>query len=142
MLDSPQVPTQTRLSVRGVSLEGTLAYEQSLVNLQVKVLDEAIALCDERDRLWKQAREVLSALEAVPVAIEKEFRFKDFNAAFGFMTRVALYAERNDHHPEWFNVYNRVDVALSTHDAGGVTDKDVALAHFMDDAFREITAIK
>ncbi|MFO1017560.1 MAG: 4a-hydroxytetrahydrobiopterin dehydratase [Hyphomonadaceae bacterium] len=75
-------------------------------------------------------------------AIEKEFRFKDFNAAFGFMTRVALYAERNDHHPEWFNVYNRVDVALSTHDAGGVTDKDVALAHFMDDAFREITAIK
>ena len=75
-------------------------------------------------------------------AIEKEFRFKDFNAAFGFMSRVALYAERNDHHPEWFNVYNRVDVTLSTHDAGGVTDKDVALAHFMDDVFREITAIK
>ena len=75
-------------------------------------------------------------------AIEKEFRFKDFNAAFGFMSRVALYAERNDHHPEWFNVYNRVDVTLSTHDASGVTDKDVALAHFMDDAFREITAIK
>ncbi len=75
-------------------------------------------------------------------AIEKEFRFKDFNVAFGFMSRVALYAERNDHHPEWFNVYNRVDVTLSTHDAGGVTDKDVALAHFMDDVFREITAIK
>jgi len=67
-------------------------------------------------------------------AIVKEFRFKDFNAAFGFMSRVALYAERHDHHPEWFNVYNRVDVALSTHDAGGVTDKDVALAHFMDQA--------
>ena len=75
-------------------------------------------------------------------AIEKEFRFKDFNVAFGFMSRVALYAERNDHHPEWFNVYNRVDVTLSTHDAGGVSDKDVALAHFMDDVFREITAIK
>jgi 4a-hydroxytetrahydrobiopterin dehydratase len=67
-------------------------------------------------------------------AIVKEFRFKDFNAAFGFMSRVALYAERHDHHPEWLNVYNRVDVTLATHDAGGVTDKDVALAHFMDQA--------
>lgn len=67
-------------------------------------------------------------------AIVKEFRFKDFNAAFGFMSRVALYAEKHDHHPEWFNVYNRVEVALATHDAGGVTDKDVALAHFCDQA--------
>lgn len=67
-------------------------------------------------------------------AIVKEFRFKDFNAAFGFMSRVALYAERHDHHPEWFNVYNRVEVTLATHDAGGVTDKDVALAHFIDQA--------
>jgi 4a-hydroxytetrahydrobiopterin dehydratase len=65
-------------------------------------------------------------------AICKEFRFRDFNAAFGFMSRVALYAEKADHHPEWFNVYNRVEVTLATHDAGGVTDKDVALAHFMD----------
>jgi len=67
-------------------------------------------------------------------AICKEFRFKDFNAAFGFMTRVAMYAEKHDHHPEWLNVYNRVDATLSTHSAGGVTDKDVALAHFMDQA--------
>ena len=66
-------------------------------------------------------------------AITKEFRFKDFNAAFGFMTRVALHAEKQDHHPEWFNVYNRVEVTLATHDSGGVTDKDVELAHFMDE---------
>jgi 4a-hydroxytetrahydrobiopterin dehydratase len=65
-------------------------------------------------------------------AITKSFKFKDFNAAFGFMSRVALYAEKADHHPEWFNVYNRVEVTLATHDAGGVTDKDVALAQFMD----------
>lgn len=67
-------------------------------------------------------------------AITKQFRFKDFNAAFGFMARVALNAEKQDHHPEWTNVYNRVEVTLSTHDAEGVTDRDVALAHFMDQA--------
>jgi len=67
-------------------------------------------------------------------AIAKQFRFEDFNAAFGFMTRVALMADKMDHHPEWSNVYNKVDVVLTTHDAGGVTDKDVELAAFMDAA--------
>ncbi len=65
-------------------------------------------------------------------AIRRTFRFDDFNAAFGFMARVALMAEKMDHHPEWFNVYNRVEVTLSTHDAGGVTSKDIALARFID----------
>lgn len=65
-------------------------------------------------------------------ALVKTFRFDDFNAAFGFMARVALMAEKLDHHPEWFNVYNRVDVTLTTHDAGGVTELDVKLAQFMD----------
>ena len=67
-------------------------------------------------------------------AISKMLRFRDFNEAFGFMARVALYAERADHHPEWFNVYNRVEVTLTTHDAGGVSEKDVALARFIDAA--------
>ena len=67
-------------------------------------------------------------------AISKSYKFADFNAAFGFMTRVALKADGMDHHPEWFNVYNKVDVTLSTHDAGGVTGKDVELAKFMDEA--------
>ena len=65
-------------------------------------------------------------------AISKTFRFKDFNAAFGFMTHVALEAEKRDHHPEWFNVYNRVEVVLTTHDADGVSTLDVGLAQFMD----------
>lgn len=67
-------------------------------------------------------------------AIAKSYRFADFNAAWGWMTRVALRADAMDHHPEWSNVYNRVEVLLTTHDAGGVTEKDVALALFMDAA--------
>ena len=65
-------------------------------------------------------------------AITKKFVFKDFNQAFGFMARVALVAEKMDHHPEWFNVYKTVEVTLSTHDAGGLTDRDVKLADAMD----------
>lgn len=65
-------------------------------------------------------------------AIRKEFRFKDFNAAFAFMTRVALFAEKHDHHPEWSNVWNRVEIVLSTHDAGGLSMRDVTLARAID----------
>jgi 4a-hydroxytetrahydrobiopterin dehydratase len=65
-------------------------------------------------------------------AISRTFTFKDFNAAFGFMTRAALVAEAMNHHPEWFNVWNRVDVTLSSHDAGGLTEKDLKLAEAMD----------
>ncbi len=65
-------------------------------------------------------------------AIGKTFRFPDFNAAFAFMTRVALRAEKMDHHPEWSNVYDRVEIVLTTHDAGGVTARDVKLARFID----------
>ena len=75
-----------------------------------------------------------AAVEGGRDAIRKTFRFKDFNAAFGFMTRVALKADQLDHHPEWFNVYNRVEVTLATHDADGVTALDVQLASFMDEA--------
>ena len=85
----------------------------------------------------------IDALEKLPLwgsvagdrdAICRTFRFSDFNAAFGFMTRVALKADKLDHHPEWANVYNRVEVTLTTHDAGGVTGLDVEMANFMDEA--------
>lgn len=82
----------------------------------------------------------MTALAALPQwhearggdAIARNFQFKDFNTAFAFMTRTALLAEKMDHHPEWFNVYNKVEVTLSTHDAGGVTENDIAMAKAME----------
>lgn len=65
-------------------------------------------------------------------AIQRTLRFADFKAAFGFMTQVALVAEKLDHHPEWFNVWNRVDITLATHDAGGLSKRDVELARAID----------
>jgi 4a-hydroxytetrahydrobiopterin dehydratase len=89
-------------------------------------------------KLTAEARK--TALQALPgweevsgrEAIAKTFVFKDFNEAFGFMSRVALVAEKRDHHPEWRNVYKTVDVVLATHDAGGVTHKDIDLAKAMN----------
>ncbi|MGJ4953784.1 4a-hydroxytetrahydrobiopterin dehydratase [Bradyrhizobium sp. HKCCYLS20291] len=90
------------------------------------------------ERLANEAR--ASALKELPgwseldgrEAITRSFSFRDFNEAFGFMTRVALVAEKLDHHPEWRNVYRTVDVVLTTHDAGGVTTRDIELAKAMD----------
>ena len=67
-------------------------------------------------------------------AIQRSLKFADFNHAWGFMSRVALAAEKADHHPEWSNVYNRVEIVLSTHDAGGLSEKDIALAKVIDSA--------
>ncbi|KAG0301815.1 hypothetical protein BGZ98_008027 [Dissophora globulifera] len=70
-------------------------------------------------------------------AIKRTLTFKDFNAAFGFMTRVALYADKADHHPEWFNVYNRVEVTLATHDVQGLSVRDVDLAKFINQIYHQ-----
>lgn len=98
---------------------------------QERLSDEAIA-------------EALAALDGWSrsddgIAIEKRFKFKTFREAFGFMTEGALAAEKFNHHPEWFNVYNRVDVRLTNHDAGGLTELDVKLATAMDKAASERT---
>ncbi len=71
-------------------------------------------------------------LAADKKSVQKSFKFENFVEAFGFMTRVALHAEKADHHPEWFNVYNKVDITLNTHDAGGLTQKDLELAQKID----------
>lgn len=92
------------------------------------------------DRLFGAAR--TDALKSVPDwielegrdAIQRSLRFSDFRAAFAFMTEVALTAEKMDHHPEWFNVYGQVDVTLSSHDAGGLTMRDIRLAKAIDTA--------
>lgn len=79
----------------------------------------------ELDALLAQAPEW--QLRADGKALERKFIFADFNEAFGFMTRVALYADKADHHPEWFNVYNRVEITLTTHDADGLSARDAAM---------------
>ncbi|MFN6980770.1 MAG: 4a-hydroxytetrahydrobiopterin dehydratase [Brevundimonas sp.] len=94
--------------------------------------------------------DVAEALKTLPAwrphggdrpALARSLKFADFNAAFGFMTRVALMADKMDHHPEWSNVYDRVEVLLTTHDADGVTDKDVTLARFIDAAAADMGVI-
>lgn len=77
------------------------------------------------------------AHDAARDAIRRRFEFGDFNAAFGFMTRIALHAERHDHHPEWHNVYNVVEMTLTTHDAGGLTARDLALARHADAVYAQ-----
>ncbi len=84
----------------------------------------------ERDKVLKDLPQWKH--EADPDAIRRDFKFKDFSEAFGFMTRVALLAQAADHHPEWSNVYNKVSITLTTHSAGGLTAKDVKLAGEID----------
>jgi len=89
-----------------------------------KLGSEALAQLAEQLPGWQ--------LGTAPDAIHKSFKFKDFSTAFGFMTRVALIAEKLDHHPEWSNVYNRVEITLTSHDAAGLTKRDIAMAGAID----------
>uniref|UniRef100_A0AC34RID3 4a-hydroxytetrahydrobiopterin dehydratase n=1 Tax=Panagrolaimus sp. JU765 TaxID=591449 RepID=A0AC34RID3_9BILA len=69
-------------------------------------------------------------------AIQKSFNFKNFNEAWGFMTRIALKADKVDHHPEWFNVYNKVDITLSSHDVKGLSERDIRLGTYIDNVYK------
>jgi 4a-hydroxytetrahydrobiopterin dehydratase len=111
----------TRIALRGVRIE---AGERREANMVQKLSAEA----------RKSALKGLSGWSEVAdrEAIQRTFSFKDFNEAFGFMARAALVAEKSDHHPEWRNVYKTVEVVLATHDAGGVTARDIELAQAMN----------
>ncbi len=86
--------------------------------------ERSALLADAEQRSWRLSNE--------GAAISKQYRFRDFSEAFGWMTRAALLAEKMDHHPDWTNVYNRVDVTLTSHDAGGLTNRDFTLARAFD----------
>ena len=86
--------------------------------------DDIIQILDQYDEKW--------IIKDSGKKVKKEFKFKSFIEAFSFMTKIAIYAEKKDHHPEWSNVYNRVEICLTTHDAGGVTEKDIDLIEFID----------
>ncbi|XP_014238222.1 probable pterin-4-alpha-carbinolamine dehydratase [Trichogramma pretiosum] len=117
--------SRSRVFLSAVRLQTTLgAKKQKMPKLSVEdrqkdlapLLTNGWAVQDKRDALCK------------------EFIFKNFNEAFGFMTRIALQAEKMDHHPEWFNVYNKVNITLSSHDVNGLSQRDVKLATFIDNA--------
>lgn len=93
---------------------------------------------EERSTLLAQ----LHSWQAVPGrdAIQRQFKFADFNEAFGFMTRVAIKAQEMNHHPEWFNVYHTVEITLSTHEASGLTERDIDLARFIDKVAKSMGA--
>ncbi len=86
--------------------------------------DVIIQILDQYDEKW--------IIKDSGKKVKKEFKFKSFIEAFSFMTKIAIYAEKKDHHPEWSNVYNRVEICLTTHDAGGVTEKDIDLIKFIE----------
>ncbi len=85
------------------------------------------------DEQIQTALQDLEGWSVVDGKLHKEFQFSDFNEAFGFMARASMHIEKMNHHPEWFNVYNKVEVTLTTHDVDGVSEKDVELARFMDE---------
>ncbi|XP_013382105.1 probable pterin-4-alpha-carbinolamine dehydratase [Lingula anatina] len=113
-----------RLIFRQVRQFGKMASEAKRAKLTAEERDSVLSPLKSAGWVMVDGRD----------AIYKEFMFKNFNQAFGFMTRVALLAEKMDHHPEWFNVYNKVQITLSTHDVSGLSDKDVKLANFIEKA--------
>ncbi|KAB0804224.1 hypothetical protein PPYR_01194 [Photinus pyralis] len=124
-LESTQIPRNFHIT----SAQLTTTKPKQKMPLSPKLIGE------ERDQQLKPL--LLTGWSVVKDrdAIHKEYLFKNFNEAFGFMSRVALLAEKMDHHPEWFNVYNKVQVTLASHDVSGISSRDVKMANFMETVF-------
>uniref|UniRef100_A0A0N5BME7 4a-hydroxytetrahydrobiopterin dehydratase n=1 Tax=Strongyloides papillosus TaxID=174720 RepID=A0A0N5BME7_STREA len=140
-LFSPSIPCQrllnnftpiinTRVTERNLQIQSSFLYSSKIADKNKKTI---MALStDERNTLLMPLLENGWKMVNNRDAINKVINFKDFNEAFGFMTKIALMAEKMNHHPEWFNVYNKVDITLSTHDVSGLSKKDIKLATFID----------
>ncbi len=102
--------------------------------------EEAVPVLSEAQREQALARLTGWSIDAARGGIARSLRFRDFGEAFAFMTRVALEAEKADHHPQWTNVWNRIDIFLTTHSAGGLTGRDIALAGRIDEIFAQLAA--
>ncbi|MXQ88379.1 hypothetical protein E5288_WYG021293 [Bos mutus] len=128
----PRKLAQGRVIVSSSRSQSNPTSTQRLITVDHKAGKAHRLSAEERDQLLPNLRAVgWNELEGRD-AIFKQFHFKDFNRAFGFMTRVALQAEKLDHHPEWFNVYNKVHITLSTHECAGLSERDVNLASFIE----------
>ncbi|KAL0869055.1 hypothetical protein ABMA27_007372 [Loxostege sticticalis] len=128
----PAGPTKCARPINAIPFVGS-ASASSVASSKRKMADKLSQ--EERDTQLKALLQAGWKLQSNRDAIEKEYQFKNFNEAFGFMTKVALLAEKMDHHPEWFNVYNKLQVTLSSHDVNGLSKRDLKMANFMDKNF-------
>ncbi|CAG9789371.1 unnamed protein product [Diatraea saccharalis] len=124
---------RVRSPINAIPFVGVASSSVSPSNTNRKMADKLTQ--EERDTQLHSLLQNGWKLQSNRDAIEKEYQFKNFNEAFGFMTRVALLAEKMDHHPEWFNVYNKLQVTLSSHDVNGLSKRDIKMATFMDKNF-------
>uniref|UniRef100_A0A915E916 4a-hydroxytetrahydrobiopterin dehydratase n=1 Tax=Ditylenchus dipsaci TaxID=166011 RepID=A0A915E916_9BILA len=117
-----------------VNSKGVLLYSPSNYFFYSKKMSSLLTAEERKNDLDPLNEKGWKSLVGDRDAIQKQFQFKDFNQAFAFMTQVALKAEKMNHHPEWFNVYNKVDITLSSHDVNGLSQRDVKLANFVENA--------
>lgn len=130
--------SKLKAALVGLGVVNHFALSSSRTLAKMAAVNRAKLEGEDREKQLSELKNAGWTLTEGRDAICKEINFKNFNQAFGFMTQVALTAEKMDHHPEWFNVYNKVKITLSSHDVNGLSGRDVALAKFIDNAATKI----